>query len=84
MFPERLNATRKSKGFTAQSMADYLAVTIRTYRHYESGHSQPSLEALVLIADRLDVSVDYLLGRDDFLARHADESRKDLPTCPNA
>ena len=73
MFPQRLNQIRKQRGYTAQSMAEYLSVTIRTYRNYESGHSQPSLEMLVLIADRLDISVDYLLGRDEFLAKHADE-----------
>lgn len=73
MFPRRLNATRKSKGFTAQKMADLLAVGLRTYRNYESGHSAPTLDTLARIADILDVSTDYLLCRDDFLARHADE-----------
>ena len=72
MFHERLNAVRKDKGFTAQSMADYLSISIRTYRFYESGHSQPNLDALVMIADRLGVSTDYLLCRDDFLAAHVD------------
>lgn len=70
MFPERLNKTRKYKGFTAQKMADLISVSLRTYRHYESGHSAPSLQTLVQIADILDVSTDYLLCRDDFLAKH--------------
>ena len=74
MFGKRLNETRKSKGFTAQKMADLLSVSIRTYRHYESEHSFPSLETLVIIADILDVSTDYLLCRDDFLAKHVDVS----------
>ena len=71
-FPERLNITRKTKGFTAQQMAEHLHMQIRGYRKYESGHSSPSLENLVLIADLLDVSTDYLLCRDDFLAKNAD------------
>ena len=74
MFVKRLNETRKSKGFTAQKMADLLSVGIRTYRHYESEHSYPSFETLVKIADILDVSTDYLLCRDDFLAKRADVS----------
>lgn len=74
MFGKRLNETRKSKGFTAQKMADLLSVGIRTYRHYESEHSYPSFETLVKIADILDVSTDYLLCRDDFLAKHVDVS----------
>lgn len=72
MFGKRLNATRKSKGFTAQQMADSLCVSLRTYRNYESGRSYPDFEKLVSIADKLDVSTDYLLCRDDFLAKHAD------------
>ena len=67
MFGQRLNETRKRKGFTAQKMADSLCVGLRTYRHYESEHSYPSLETLVKIADILQVPTDYLLCRDDFL-----------------
>ena len=73
MFGKRLNETRKSKGLTAQQMADIINVGLRTYRHYESEHSYPSLATLVKIADVLDVSIDYLLCRDEFLAKHAGE-----------
>ena len=72
MFAKRLNETRKSKGFTAQKMADALQMGIRNYRKYESGDAKPTLDGLVLIADILDVSTDYLLCRDEFLSRHAD------------
>ena len=67
MFPQRLNKARKNKGFTAQHMANLLQTGIRNYRKYESGHANPTLEGLVIIADTLDVSIDYLLGRDNFL-----------------
>lgn len=70
MFGERLNKIRKQRGFTAQQMADLLTVSIRTYRHYESEHSYPSLESLIKIADILDVSIDHLLGRDYWLQSH--------------
>lgn len=82
MFPERLNAVRKAKGFTAQFMADYLSITIRTYRFWESGHSQPSLEALVKVADLFCVSTDYLLGRDGFLSKNVDAGGTGLPDHP--
>lgn len=71
MFSERLNHTRKSKGVTAQQMADLLHINIRSYRAYESADRSPSLEILVKIADILEVSTDYLLCRDDFLKSHA-------------
>lgn len=69
MFGERLNQTRREKGISAQKMADSLNTGIRNYRRYESGERKPTLEGLVQIADVLDVSTDYLLGRDAFLER---------------
>jgi len=72
MFGERLNKTRKEKGFTAQKMADLLHTGLRNYRKYESGDAKPTLEGIVMIADILDVSVDYLLCRDEFIAKHTD------------
>ncbi len=70
MFGQRLNYMRKKQGFTAQKMADILSVSIRTYRHYESGHTFPSSDTLVKIADTLNVSIDYLLERDEWLKSH--------------
>lgn len=71
-FGKRLNLARKKRGLTAQKMADILGVALRSYRFYESDYRQPSFDILIKIADTLDVSTDYLLCRDNFLARHAD------------
>ncbi len=67
MFSKRLNETRKSKGFTAQNMADKLGLTLRSYQFYEGGKRSPSFDTLVRIADILNVSTDYLLCRDEFI-----------------
>ncbi len=67
MFGKRLNLTRKSRGLTAQHMADSLQIALRSYRMYESGNRYPSLEMLVNIADILNVPTDFLLCRDDYL-----------------
>lgn len=72
MFSDRLNSIRKQQGITAQQMADKLQTGIRNYRKYESGNAKPTLDGLVMIADILNVSTDYLLCRDEFLAKHAD------------
>ena len=50
-------------------MSEKLNVGLHSYRKYESGHRQPSLASLVIIADTLDVSIDYLLGRDEFIEK---------------
>lgn len=70
MLSSRLNYIRKRKGFTAQQVADYLNINIRSYRAYESADRSPNLDTLVKIADLFDISIDYLLGRDDFLKSH--------------
>ena len=67
MIGERLNKVRKSKGFTAQQMADVAGINLHSYRHYESNRRQPSYDILVKIVDKLDISLDYLLCRDDFI-----------------
>ena len=72
MLFNRLNKVRKQRGLTAQQMADALQTGLRNYRKYESGDAKPTLDGLVQIADILDVSTDYLLCRDEFLAKHVD------------
>lgn len=72
MLCNRLNKVRKQRGLTAQQMADALQTGLRNYREYESGDAKPTLDGLVQIADILDVSTDYLLCRDEFLAKHVD------------
>ena len=62
-FPERLNALRREKGITADKMAKALFVETRTYRKYESGHIMPDYRKLIILADMLEVSLDYLLCR---------------------
>lgn len=63
MFGEILNKTRKSQGITAQEMADYLGINLRSYRAYESNDRRPSFKMLVKIATKLNVTTDYLLGQ---------------------
>lgn len=70
MFSKRLRQMRMERGFTQQSMADLLGVTLNAYQKYEQAERNPSLDCLVLIANILDVSIDYLLGRDDFIETH--------------
>lgn len=67
MFNKRLRDMRMKRGFTQQKMADNINVALRTYQCYETGTRSPSFESLVEIADILNISTDYLLGRDKYL-----------------
>ncbi|EOS47166.1 hypothetical protein C810_01482 [Lachnospiraceae bacterium A2] len=71
MFNKRLREVRMQKGLTQQKMADYLNIGLRSYQKYEQGERSPSLDCLVSIADIFDVSLDYLLCRDEFIQSHA-------------
>ena len=65
IFQQRLEQLRKENRLTQKQMADILNIKQPSYARYEDGTTQPSLEKLVIIADTLGVSVDYLLGRED-------------------
>ncbi len=70
MFNKRLREMRLKRGFTQQKLADTLDIALRSYQCYETGTRTPCYDLLILIADTLDVSLDYLLGRDDFMKAH--------------
>ncbi|WP_417090177.1 helix-turn-helix domain-containing protein [Eubacterium maltosivorans] len=55
---------------TQQKLSDSIDVALRTYQCYEQGVREPSFATLIKIADVLDVSTDYLLGRDEYLKSH--------------
>ena len=61
----RLKELRKSKGYTQKQLANILKISERNYQNYEYGKLEPNLSNLSIIADYLDCSVDYLLGRTD-------------------
>lgn len=70
MFNKRLRSTRMSRKITQQAMADMLSISLNAYQKYEQSERMPSLNCLVQIADILDVSIDYLLCRDEWLRSH--------------
>lgn len=70
MFGKRLREMRIKRNYTQQQMADSVDVLLRSYQKYEQSEREPSYTTLILLADKLDVSIDYLLGRDAFLKSH--------------
>lgn len=64
-FAERLKEARKRKDLKQREVAEHLQITPHSYQQYEGGTRRPNYEVLVALADYLDVSADYLLGRID-------------------
>lgn len=64
-FADRLREARNLRHVKQREMAEYLQIGLRSYQNYEGGQREPDFKTLVALADFLDVSTDYLLGRTD-------------------
>lgn len=71
-FHERLKLARQKSGKTQKETAEAIGMTPNAYQKYELGTSEPNLSKLVFLADMFQVSIDYLLCRDDFMKFHED------------
>lgn len=63
VYTDIIKELRKDKGLTQSDMAKYFNIKQAMYSMYESGARTMKLEMLCTIADVLDTSTDYLLGR---------------------
>lgn len=70
MFSARLKKLRTDNGYTQQSMADKIEISLNAYQKYEHGDRMPPYETVVKLADIFNVSLDYLFCRDDFIKSH--------------
>lgn len=64
-FHERLVLLRKERGLTQQALAELVTMHISQIRRYESGQSQPTLDAIRKLSRALSVSADMLLFAKD-------------------
>ena len=62
--PERMQRARERRRVSRYIMSELCGLTPGAIRRYERGERVPNIEALEAIADYLECSVDYLLGRD--------------------
>lgn len=79
-FPDRLKAARELRHLSQAALAERAGLPPTSISHFEGGTRKPSFDNLRLLADALNVTADYLLGRvaepegvgvADTLARHA-------------
>ena len=62
---ERIRNLRIDNGLTQADVARLLNVSQNTYSQYENGVMRYPLDAVVLLAQHYNVSVDYLVGLTD-------------------
>ena len=65
IFCKRLIEERKNAKITQVKMAQMIGISQPSYIRYENGTSEPNLTNLIKISDILEVSVDYLLGKEE-------------------
>ena len=61
----RLRDLRAEKNISQRKMAEMFSVSQGTYKNWEQGNTQPSIEQLRELARFFGVSVDYLIGNSD-------------------
>lgn len=78
---DKIKELREQKGISQTELANKINVVRSTICQYEKGTREPSYEVLQKLADFFNVSVDYLLGRDEktLEAKYPSEQIKALP-----
>lgn len=65
LFGERITQVRKYKKLSQSQMGKALGIDGDAYGRYERGEVKPSIEMATRIAEVLEVSLDYLVGKID-------------------
>jgi transcriptional regulator with XRE-family HTH domain len=79
-FHERLLELRKKQGLSQYAICTEFGVARSTYSDWENGRKKPDMNMLIKIADYFQVSMDYLLDRNNptVAASKADDPLADL------
>lgn len=62
VFGTRIKEVREDRKLTQEQLAEMLNVTTKHLSKIETGLRGPSVQLLISLAEKLDVSADYLLG----------------------
>ena len=62
---ENLRIIREKRNINQQKIAVELEISQESISKYENGNAFPSREILIKLADYLNCSIDYLMGRTD-------------------
>lgn len=62
---ERLKKLRESKGLSQSQLAEEVSITKQAISKYEKDMLSPAAPTLAALADALECSTDYLLGRSE-------------------
>lgn len=80
LFQERLRVARDLRGWSQGELAKRAGMPPSSIAHFEAGSRKPSFDTLRRLANALEVTTDYLLGRvdDPGLAEAGDPLFRDI------
>lgn len=81
-FPSRLKMIRELNGISLKQLAEILNISPTDVSRFETGQKYPSPSTLIILADSLNCSVDFLLGRITDPRPYLHESQQDYNTLP--
>lgn len=61
----RIKQLREEQGFSQRALAKKIGASPKAVNFWESGKVDPSAKFICLLADALECTADYLLGRED-------------------
>ena len=65
MLGERLKKTREENNVSQSELADFLGISQQALSKWENSYTEPNSKTLIKIANKFNVSVDYLLGNSE-------------------
>ena len=68
VFGKRLKELRKANGYTIEQFAEAVGISKSTVGYFENNNRMPDIDNLSRIADVLNVSADYLIGKTNTTA----------------
>jgi transcriptional regulator with XRE-family HTH domain len=66
-FEKRIAELRKEKKISQEELSKKIGVHQNVIGRYERGEAKPSIEVATAIADTFNVSLDYLVGKTEFI-----------------
>ena len=84
-FGTRLKEVRAEKGFKREDLAKKIGTSAAIIGRYERGDMMPSVEIATKIADALEVSLDFLVGKSSLIVEDESmlERLEDIAALPN-
>lgn len=70
IFGQRLKLLRSTLQLSQKEFAESLSIPQPTVSAYENGKNSPTIDVVMYIADKYNVSIDWLCGRDDNAINH--------------